>query len=79
MDLPNFSRHLILQFIALINIRNFVDMGVRLYYNYRCRKNTSRSGGTGRRTGLKILRSPKDRTGSIPVSGTITTRGGAAR
>ena len=30
-----------------------------------------RSGGTGRRTGLKILRSYKDRTGSIPVSGII--------
>ena len=33
-----------------------------------------RSGGIGRRTGLKILRSPKDRTGSIPVFGT-TYRG----
>ena len=29
-----------------------------------------RSGGTGRRTGLKILRSLYDRTGSIPVFGT---------
>ncbi len=29
-----------------------------------------RGGGTGRRTGLKILRALKARTGSIPVPGT---------
>ena len=31
-----------------------------------------RSGGTGRRMGLKIPREQNSRTGSIPVSGTIT-------
>ena len=34
------------------------------------------SGGTGRRTGLKILRG-NTRTGSIPVSGTLYICGGA--
>ena len=32
----------------------------------------SRGGGTGRRTGLKILRDLYSRTGSTPVTGTIT-------
>ena len=35
---------------------------------YRCRR-----GGTGRRTGLKILRDLSSRTGSIPVAGTLRT------
>ena len=34
----------------------------------------SRRGGTGRRTGLKILRDLYSRTGSIPVAGMIIKR-----
>ena len=34
-----------------------------------CRSHICRRGGTGRRTGLKILRDLYSRTGSIPVAG----------
>ena len=34
-----------------------------------CRSHLCRRGGTGRRTGLKILRDLYSRTGSIPVAG----------
>ena len=34
-----------------------------------CRSHSCRRGGTGRRTGLKILRDLYSRTGSIPVAG----------
>ena len=36
----------------------------------RARSFSRRGGETGRRTGLKILRSQKDRVGSIPTPGT---------
>lgn len=37
------------------------------------RKSVGRGGGTGRRIGLKIRRSQKDRVGSIPAPGTSNT------
>ena len=39
------------------------------------RKQSCRSGGTGRRTGLKILRDLYSRTGSIPVCGSKDEKG----
>ena len=55
----------LLQIASVVRI-HLHPLSLRSKLNVQC---TCRRGGTGRRTGLKILRDLYSRTGSIPVAG----------
>ena len=57
------------QTVNLLATLSVVRIHLHPFAESKFARNVCRSGGTGRRTGLKILRDLYSRTGSIPVCG----------